>query len=429
MDTDKKLFSRTFLSLRIRNFRLYFIGQAISLCGTWMQTIGQSWLVLKLTNSGTQLGFVLALQFLPMLVLGPWGGVIADRFNKRKILYFTQSISGVLALILGILVATATVKIWMVYFLAFGLGLVNTIDNPARQTFVPEMVGKDNLPNAIGLFATEISLARAVGPAIGGGIIVTLGLAPCFFINAISYIAVLVILFMMNKNELHFTPLASKTKGQLRKGLRYVRSSPILKYTLLMMAIIGTLSFELPVSLPLFAQFTFHGNAGSYAILVVATGLGSALGGLMSASRRKIAPHMLVSSALFFGLTFLIAAFMPSLALAFVFLFLSGIFSINFISLGNTTLQSESVPEMRGRVMALWAMAFLGSTAVGGPIIGWIGEYAGPRWGIATGGLAAIIAAGLGAMTLLKKDKLEAIPTDVEITSSEASAEADIKIR
>jgi MFS family permease len=392
------MWKKTFVSLKVRNYRLYFIGQAISLCGTWMQTIGQDWLVLKLTNSGTQLGIVTALQFLPILLFGPWGGVIADRFDKRKIMYITQSISGVLALILGVLVVTGSVKIWMIYILATCLGFMTMINNPAEQTFVPEMVGNDLLQNAVSLNSTMVNLARALGPALAGIIIAVFGLGPCFLLNGVSYIAVLAMLFAMNPAELHPVPVRPRQKSQLSEGLRYVLKTPALFITLIMMAIVGTLAYEFSVSLPLLAQFTFRGGAGTYAILVSATGAGSIAGGLFAANRRNITLNMLVISALGFGITLAAAAFMPSVILTVVMLFIVGVFSINFISLSNTTLQLSSEPQMRGRVMALWSMAFLGSTPIGGPIIGWVGDTLGPRWALAVGGIAAIAAAAVGAI-------------------------------
>lgn len=397
---------KTFASLKIRNYRLYFFGQAISQCGTWMQTIGQSWLVLKMTNSGTQLGLVSAAQFLPILILGPWGGVIADRFNKRTLLYFTQSASGILALILAILVFTGTVQLWMVYLLALGLGFSNLIDNPTRQTFITEMVGKDRLTNAVSLNSIQFNLARVIGPAIGGALIATVGLAPCFFINAVSYIAVLVALFLMSKEALLTSPPVQRAKGQLREGFKYVMSSPVLKNTLIMLAIIGTLTYEFSVILPLLAQFTFRGGASAYAALTVAMGLGSVIGGLFTAARGRTSQRSLVISAFLFGLTILATSIAPSLWLALAGLVLIGAFSVNFTSQGNVALQLGSEPEMRGRVMALWAVAFLGSTPIGGPIIGWISQYANPRWGLATGGLAAVVAAGIGAWALSRQKKL-----------------------
>jgi MFS family permease len=379
-------FSReTFSSLHVRNFRLYYIGQIISTSGTFMQSIAQSWLVLKLTNSGTALGLTTALQYVPILILGPYGGVIADRFSKRKILYFTQSISGVLALILGILVATNLVTVWMVYILAFCLGMTNVFDNPSRQTFYIEMVGPDLLRNAVTLYSTLVNLARIIGPAIAAALIAFFGLAPCFIINGISYFAVVIMLGMMRTSELLVTPPLPNARGQLLEGFKYVLSTPVIGASLLMMALIGTLTFEFQVSLPLIAQFTFKGDASSYAFLSAAMGFGAAAGGIFFASRKGIVPYRLVGAALLFGLMVLV-----------------GISSINFSSLGNSLLQLESSPQMRGRVMSFWSVAFLGTTTFGGPIVGWVAETAGARWGLALGGLAAVAAAALGAVTLRK---------------------------
>ncbi len=390
----------TFSSLHVRNYRLYYIGQIISTSGTFMQSIAQAWLVLKLTNSGTALGIATALQYVPILFLGPYGGVIADRFPKRKILYFTQSLSGLLALILGVLVATGLVKVWMVYVLAFLLGLVTVFDNPTRQTFYIELVGPENLRNAVTLYSTLINLARVIGPAIAAGLIAAFGLAPCFIINGLSYGAVVIMLAMLHPDELLTTPPVPRTKGQLTEGFKYVASTPVLGASLLMMAIIGTLTFEFQVSLPLIAQFTFKGDASSYAFLSASMGVGAAVGGIFFASRKGVQPYKLVGASLLFGLAVLAAAFMPSLWLSGLALVVVGIFSINFSSLGNSTLQLESSPQMRGRVMSLWTVAFLGTTTFGGPIVGWFAELAGARWGLALGGLAAVLAAALGAVTL-----------------------------
>jgi MFS family permease len=365
-----------------------------------MQMVAQAWLVLKLTNSGTALGLTSALQYVPILFLGPYGGVIADRISKRKILYFTQSISGILALILGVLVVTGLIRVWMVYILAFSLGMVNVFDNPTRQTFYMELVGPDNLRNAVTLYSTLVNLARIIGPAIAAAIIAVFGLAPCFIINGISYVAVVIMLGMMNVKELIITPPVPRAKGQIREGFKYVISTPIIGSTLLMMALIGTFTYEFQVSLPLIAQFTFKGDASSYALLTASMGFGAAVGGIFFASRKGIQPLKVVSGALLFGLAVLAAAFMPSLVLTGLVLMLVGISSINFSSLGNSMLQLESSPQMRGRVMSFWSIAFLGSTTIGGPIVGWFAEVAGARWGLALGGFAALIATALGAVTL-----------------------------
>src|SRR3954451_884098 len=280
-----------FSSLKVPNYRRYFIGQMISMCGTWMQSVGQAWLVLGLTGSGTALGLVTALQFLPVLLLGPFAGVLVDRLPKRRVLAVTQTVAGTLALVLAILVATDTVQLWQVYVLAVGLGLVSTVDVPTRQIFVLEMVGKDDLNNAVTLNAVMVNTARVLGPALAGVLISAFELAVCFFINAASYVAVLVALALIAADQLSPSPRAARSKGQLREGLRYVQSTPILRDALVMMAIIGTLSYEFQVLLPLLARFTFHGTAATYSALTAAMGAGAVVGGLVTAGRRRRRPR------------------------------------------------------------------------------------------------------------------------------------------
>ncbi len=387
---------RTFSSLRVRNYRLYFIGQTISTSGTFMQSVAQAWLVLRLTNSGTALGLVAALQNLPILLLAPWGGVIADRFPKRKLLYLTQSGFGILALILGVFVLTDWVRLWMVYAVALAFGLINVVDNPTRQSFVVEMVGEDHLKNAVTLYSSLVNLARIIGPSIAGVLIVTVGLGICYVLNGVSYAAVVIMLFAMHASELRPPPRLARAKGQISAGLKYVIATPILRDVLIIMAIIGTLTYEFQVSLPLMAQFTFRSDATGYAALTAALGLGAVVGGLASASFRTTSFRVLVGACFLFGLTALLASLMPTLPLAVGGMVLVGVCSIVFSATGNTTLQLNSDPQMRGRVMALWAIAFLGSTTIGGPVIGFIGQTAGPRWGLATGGLAALAAGVYG---------------------------------
>ena len=401
----RNLGKNTFSSLSVRNYRLYFIGQAISLIGTWMQTIAQGLLVLQITHSGVQLGIITALQFVPILFFSPVAGIAADKFSKRNILYFTQGLAGILALILGIIVFLGLTKIWMIYILATLLGLVNTFDTITRQTFVMDLVGKEKLPNAVSLNSSEVNLARVIGPLIAGVLILTIGIAACFIINGISYIAVLVVLALMKSNEFYGKVIGPKIKNNLKAGFMYVKSTPLLANSLIMMAIIGTLSYEFTVTLAIFSQFTFHGNAGTYSLFTAAMGIGSVIGGLYAANlkAKKINVNKIVLAALLFGISIILAAISPTLIIALILMIFVGIFSIYYMSLTNTTLQLESKPEMRGQVMALWSIAFLGSTAVGGPIIGWISQILGGRAGLATGGIAAIIAAGIGAM-LIKKD-------------------------
>ncbi len=387
---------RTFGSLKVRNFRLFVIGQAISLSGTWMQTIGLSWLVLEMTHSGTQLGLVIAAQFLPILLFGVWGGLIADRFDKRHILYFTQSTFGILALILGLLVLSGGIQLWMVYIIALALGLVNVIDMPSRQSFVMEMVGPQLIKNAVTLNSTMTNMARLIGPTIAGILIATSGVTVCFIANAVSYIAVLIALHMMIDRELFKAPIVKKVSGQLRAGLVYAWSVPKLKATLIMMLIIGTFAYEFPVIFPLFATITLHGNAGTYSAMMAAMGAGAIIGGLYTAGHSDTSEKLLIIIALLFGTSIIITALMPNFISVLVVLTIVGVLSVLFIALGNTTLQLTSRPEMRGRVMSLWAVAFAGTTPIGGPIIGYISDHSNPRIGLLVGGGSAIIAAILG---------------------------------
>lgn len=387
----------TFASLvQSPNYRRYFIGQSVSLAGTWMQSVAQGWLVLKLTGSGTAVGLVVALQFVPVLLLGPLGGVVVDRVDTRRLLIASQAVAGALALALGILVVTDVVELWMVYALAAGLGLVTVVDNPARQTFVLELVGKDLLTNAITLNSVNINAARVVGPAFAAALIAGIGIGPCFLVNAATYVAVIVALARMNPSELAPKPIAARAKGQVREGLRYVWATPALRTPLVMMAIIGTLSYEFQVMLPIFARFTFDGTAGTYGVLTAAMGAGAVVGGLATASRGRSGLDALVRVAAVFGLVILAAAWSPTLPVAIVALVAVGAASITFLARANTTMQLNSDPSMRGRVMALWTVAFLGSTPIGGPLMGYIGEHLGARWALTIGGTAAIVASGYG---------------------------------
>jgi MFS family permease len=389
---------QTFAALAIPNYRRYFAGQAISLVGTWMQSIAQSWLVLQLTGSATALGFVVGLQMLPVLVLGPYGGVVADRIDKRRLMIALQSVMGVLALDIGLLTVTGAVRLWQVYLFALLLGLINAFENPARQTFVLEMVGPRDLRNAVTLNSVLVNAARAVGAAVAGILIATVGIGVCFLLNAVSFVAVVYSLLSMDTGALSPTPPAVRAKGQLRAGLRYVRRTPALRVPLLMMALIGTLAYEFQVVLPVVAREAFHGNASTYGLMTSAMGVGAVVGGLVTASRRRTGLRPLTVGAATFGLLILAAAAAPNLTLEVAALTLVGAASVSFLAVGNSTLQLTALPTMRGRVMALWAVAFLGSTPVGGPIAGWVSEYGGGRAGLVLGGIACLLAALLGLL-------------------------------
>ncbi len=393
---------RTFSALAIRNFRRFFFGQSTSLIGTWMQSVAQSWLVFTVTHSATAIGFVLALQTLPVLTLAPYGGVIADRVNKRRLLIVLQSMMGLQALVLGILAVTHKVTFWEICLLAVVLGLNNCFETPARQAFMREMVGPEHVRNAIGLNSTMVNAARAVGPAVAGLLIATVGVGVCFLINAVSFIAVVYSLTSMDSKALKPSPPAPRAKGQLREGIRYVAGEPRLWVPLVMAGIVGTLAYEFQVTLPVLAKQTFGGNAATYGFLTAAMGFGAVFGGLTTATRGRTGLRPMTLAATGFGVTMLCVAIAPTLAIAFVAMAVTGFAAITFMATGNSTLQLESAPSMRGRVMALWAVGFMGSTPIGGPAVGWIVQVAGARVGLAVGGLSCLIAAALGILAMRK---------------------------
>lgn len=387
---------RTFAAMRFRNYRLYFFSQIVSFSGTWMQMIAQSWLVLELTGSGTALGTVMAMQFLPTLLLAPFGGVIADRFDKRRLIMATQSIAGLLALTLGIVTLTGVVELWMVYAIAAGFGAVTAVDNPSRQTFVMEMVGPADISNAVTLNSVVVNAARAIGPAIGGVIIATVGIGECFVINAVSYLAVVIAMLLVRRSELHPSSRSARQRGQLREGFSYAWNTPILRVTLVMLAIIGTLTYEFTTTLPLFSEFTFDAGSAGLAAMTALMGAGAVVGGLIVAAGSAPTPRRLVMIAAMFGGVVVAISMMPSIGLVYLLMPFLGAASVAMISLSNATLQLNSDPKLRGRVMALFSMALLGSTPIGGPIVGWIAEHGSPRLSLLVGGLAALVAAVYG---------------------------------
>lgn len=414
--------SSTFASLKMYNYRLYFIGQGISLTGTWLQTIAQTWLIFTLTHSGTYIGLLTATQFLPVLLLGPAGGLIADRLPKRRLLYFTQVTSMVLAFVLAWLVLSHTVQAWMVFVLAGLLGCVRVVDNPTRQSFIMEMAGRDNITNAVSLNSVEVNLARVVGPAIAGLLIASVGIGWCFLLNGISFVAVLYCLWLMRPDELHTQVPVEHMRGQLRAGFRYVRRTPVVRDILIMMAVIGTFAYEFPVLLPIFASNTFHHGASGYSLLMGAMGLGAVVGGFVAANRRKLAPGAITVAAIVFGVTMLLTAMAPNIWFAALLMVLVGAGSIGFTSLANSVLQLHTQPAMRGRVMALWTMAFVGSTPIGGPIIGYISEHLGARLGFVVGGAAAL-GSGLFALYIAYRAKQQQKPGEVALPEPDADAE------
>jgi MFS family permease len=382
----------SFNSLEVPNYRRYFIGQLISLSGTWMQTVAAVWVVLSLTGSGVAVGLTTALQFLPMLLIGAWGGLLADRIPKRRLLMTTQALMAIPAIGLFAVTATGVVAPWMVYLAVFAMGSVNAIDNPTRQSFVIEMVGPDRVVNAVSLNSVIVQAARIVGPAFAGILIATVGVVPCFALNALTFLAMILALWRMDPARLHAPPPAQHEPGAIRAGLRYVLRTPELMVPLALMALVGTLGFNFQVVLPLLAKFSFESGAMTYAALVSAMAVGSIVGALINGHRGRTGPRLIAGGALAFGVAALWAAAMPSLAFEVPALMLLGAASVTFAATINSTLQLAVSPEMRGRVMALYSVVFLGSTPIGGPLAGWLAQAYDPRVALllaAASGLAA----------------------------------------
>jgi MFS family permease len=385
-----------------RNFRLFFIGQAVSVTGTWMQSVASAWLVLQLadTHTGLALGVQAALNFGPMLFLGAYGGLLADRRDKRKILIGTQTAFAILAIALWALVATDLVQLWMVYALTLLQGIVTSIDMPARQSFYAEMVGQAELTNAISLNSAVMTGTRIVGPALAGVLIATIGLAFCFLLNAVSYLAVIGGLLLMHADELQRS-FTERRSGQLREGIAYVWRTVQLRDPLVWMAFVFAFSFNFSILFPLMARDVFEGDAGTFGLLLSLLGVGSLIGALLMAREKEPNPRRLALGAAAFGLATVLVAFAPTLSAELVLLVPMGFVSMIFMITGNTTLQITSRPDMRGRVMALYGIIFLGSTPIGGPIAGWASEALGARGALALGGLVAILV-GAGGLSILR---------------------------
>jgi MFS family permease len=368
----------------------------VSISGTWMQTVAEMWLLVHLTGSGFGVGVAAGLQFLPILVLGALGGVLVDRHDRRRLLMLTQSLIAIPALTLWLLTATGAVQLWMVYALILVRGMVLAVDNPARQSFVSEMVGPELVVNAVSLNSVIVHTARIVGPALAGVTIALAGVSVCFGVNALSFAAMFLALQGMDPRALYRDARAERARGQVRAAVREVLRRPELRIPLGMMAVVGTLSFNFQVLLPLLARFTWHGTASTYALLTTAMGVGSVIGALASGARGRTGPQLLTAAAALFGLAQLLAAVAPSLDWQVAALVPLGMASVTFAAGVNSSLQLAAGPALRGRVMALYSVVFLGSTPIGAPLIGWLAGAAGPRAGLALGGAAALLAA-LGA--------------------------------
>jgi MFS family permease len=405
---------RSTLSLSIPNYRRWFAGQVVSISGNWMQTVAEMWLVVHLTGSGVAVGITAALQFLPILLVGALGGVLADRCDKRRLLMLTQTLMAIPALTMFALTLAGTAQLWMVYSLVLIRGMVLAVDNPLRQSFVPEVVGPDRVVNAVSLNSVIVHTGRIVGPAIAGAVIAVFGLSLCFLLNAASFGAMLIAVGGMDRAALLPAPRAPRARGQVREALREVSSRPALFGPLAMMAVIGTLSFNFQVLLPLFAKFTWHGTASTYALLTTAMGVGSVCGALAAGARNRVTPRLLAGSALLFGAAELGAALAPTLLVQALILAPLGAASVTFAAGVNSSLQLSADSASRGRVMSLYSVVFLGSTPIGAPIVGWLAQEYGPRAGLMLGALAALATGAAAALWLRARMRSRTIDRDDE---------------
>ncbi|MGW0577125.1 MFS transporter [Streptomyces sp. NPDC002920] len=385
--------SSMFSSLKVRNYRLFFAGQVVSNIGTWMQRIAQDWLVLSLTGSATAVGFTTALQFLPMLLFGLYGGVLVDRLPRRGTLLFTQTMMGVTGIALALLTLSGHVQVWHVYLAAFTVGLATVVDNPARQSFVSEMVGPEQLQNAVSLNSANFQSARLVGPAVAGVMITGVGTGWAFLANGLSFVAPIAGLLLMRARELYAVERAPRAKGQLREGLHYVAGRPDLIWTITLVGFIGTFGFNFPVYLSAFADDVFHAGAGSYSLFNTLMAVGSLAGALLAARRGTARMRVMIAAAVAFGAVEIVAATAPTLWLFALLMAPIGMFGMTINVTANTSIQMGTDPAMRGRVMALYMMVFLGGSPVGAPIAGWITDAYGVRAGLAVGGAIAATAA------------------------------------
>lgn len=389
----KRYLRATFGSLRIRNYRLYFIGQSISWSGVWMQKLAQAWVILELTNSGTWLGVTLAVQQVPVLLLAPWGGVLADRFDKRTIMVWTSVASIVPSVLLGALVMTDSATVWVVIALSLVGGFVDAFDKPARQAFPSELVDSERLANAVMLNNVVQNIGRVVGPAIGGVLIDVVGVGVTFFVNAGSFVAVIAALLLMRRSELTAPPRRERKKGELREGLAYVRSTPNLLGPLALLGFAGLVAFNFQVLIPMLGRETFHGDASLVGLLLGAVGIGSIIGGLALAGILKASVGLIIASAVVLGALHALVGVSPTVWFALVAVGLLGAGNVVYKSLTSTWLQLTAAPEMRGRVLSLLVVAIGGTTPVGAPLVGWLAEHTGTRATFVIAGVATALAA------------------------------------
>ncbi len=393
-----------FRALRVFNYRLWVTGALISNIGTWMQRVAQDWLVLTVltNNSGTAAGITTGLQFLPIVFLGPYAGLLGDRVNKRKLLLVTQAAMGFCALLLGILVVTGSVQLWHVYALALLLGVASAFDAPSRQAFVSEVVGKADVPNAVALNSASFNLARLAGPGVAGLVIALVGTGPAFLINAASFAAVIFSLWRMRVNELIPPVKVPRAKGQIREGLRYIRQRPDLLMIMVLVFMVGTFGMNFQITNAVMATTVFKLGPGEYGLLGSVMAIGTLAAALLAAKRKNTRMLYIVGGALAFGITVAVAAIMPSYFWYAVALVPVGLASLTFMNACNTTVQLTTDGAMRGRVLAVYMVVLQGGTPIGAPLVGWIATEFGARWSLGLGAVVAVVA-GFVALILMNR--------------------------
>ncbi len=416
---------RTFGSLDSRNYRLYFAGDLISHIGSWMQTMAEAWLVATLTHSGIAVGATFAFRFLPVLLFGLWGGTVADRYDRRKVLLVTQSLAAALAVALWLIVLTGVVQVWMVFGLAIALGFVTVVDEPARQAFVEEMVGPAYVPNAVALTSAVGNSARITGPAAAGLLIATVGTSWVFFVNAVSFFAVVGALYAMRPADLHRVHRHSE-RPRVREGLAYAWSITEIRTTIVLVGVVGTLVYNFPTFLTLLARDTFHGGAGLAGMLMAILGVGTVIGALTAAARARPTAQTVIGAATALGITLVLAAAVPARLETEMALLPVGALAVFFGSTANAHMQIWSEPRLRGRVMAIYTLLTLGTTVVGGPLVGWICQHWSPRTGLAFAGAATATAAiALAALQRNRTGEVRFAQHPFDLATAEAAMTAD----
>jgi MFS family permease len=414
----------TFRSLSVRNFRLFFTGQLISQVGNWLTSIALVLLILHRTGNGIAVGLLTAAQFGPILLLGAWAGLVADRSNKRSLLILTQSLEMLQSFGLAALAFSPVAPLWAFYAVALCGGVMLAFDNPARRSFVSEMVPLEHVQNAVSLNAALMTASRIVGPALAGLLSVTVGFGWCFTVDGLSYVAVIASLAMMRTSDLRRPPITERARGQVRAGLRYVRRTADLWIPLVMLAIIGTFTFNFAVVLPLMIERTLGGTDATYTAVYSVLSVGSLLGALAAAQRRHIGVRAMAWAGITFGLAMLVFATAPDVSIAYPLALLVGFASVWFMTASTAMMQLRSDPQMRGRVLALQAIVLIGSTPVGGPLLGFVCDALGARAGVALGGLAALGAATWGLIASRTLPSIATPPAELLAPNAADSAEA-----